>query len=351
MNIQLPQYITGPYAVGTETFSLTDTSRQEVLGPGKGPRRIAVRMYYPAPKEAVAGMQKAPIFSDTLLTALLKSFRMKEMPQACLTAEYYLEASHVPEQKFPLIMYNHGYTGYIEGNTYLCCELASNGFIVASLGHAYEAVANVYDDGSCDLYDTTITRKMNPHPLRSTIAQLRLMKAKGTPAELYARFDTFQKKHEGYIMERLPQWAADTLYVVEDLRKRYADYIDFSKGIAATGHSFGGATAYYLCQHGDVITCGANIDGGLFGDYTGMTMNKPFLQIGCPTSYNVETKALLDTTAPVVMETFEDMTHVGFTDAKFYFPRKIFLGKMPGVEMHRRLAKCHLDFFEQYLKQ
>lgn len=62
--IQLPDYITGEFAVGTECFSITDDSRTEVLGPGEGPRKIAVRMYYPTDKSSVKGLEKADVFSE-----------------------------------------------------------------------------------------------------------------------------------------------------------------------------------------------------------------------------------------------------------------------------------------------
>ena len=35
-------------------------------------------------------------------------------------------------------------------------------------------------------------------------------------------------------------------------------------GIGLTGHSFGGAIAYYLCTNDPKYACGINIDGGLF---------------------------------------------------------------------------------------
>lgn len=149
-------------------------------------------------------------------------------------------------------------------------------------------------------------------------------------------------------MERVPEWGKDTMCVVHALKERYEKWIDFSKGIGATGHSLGGATAYYLCQHEEEIACGINIDGGVFGDYGGMVMTKPFLQICCAENYNVETRSLFGTDAPVECEIFEDMKHIGFTDAKFFVPMKALVGKMDANEMYERLAGC--QFLEKYLK-
>lgn len=351
--VKMPNYITGPYAVGTETFSIVDHERTERLGPGEGPRKIYVRMYYPTSKDSVEGKEKAPIFTERTLQELQKTFHFK-MPEGELPkADYYEGAEHVDGQKFPLVIYNHGYGAYAEANTFLCCELASNGYIVATVGHAYEAVANEYEDGSFDLMDKNINKFMYGNffgYLRLVVAQTKLLKAKGTPEELYEKFDVFQKKYGSYMVERIEVWAQDTMCVVRELRTRYAQQVDFSKGIGATGHSLGGATAYYLCHHEEEISCGVNIDGSLFGNYEGMVMKKPFLQICCKENYPTMTRPLLGTEAFARCEVFEGMKHLGFCDAKFFIPVKMMVGKMDGTKMYKRLSACHFEVFDKYLK-
>lgn len=56
-----------------------------------------------------------------------------------LYANFY-ENVDISEGRFPLIMFSMGYKSYVESNTYLLCNLASHGYIVASVGHAYEGV-------------------------------------------------------------------------------------------------------------------------------------------------------------------------------------------------------------------
>lgn len=351
MSIKIPEYITGPYAVGTENFTIVDQERTEILGPGEGPRKIAVRMYYPTDKANVSGLEKADIFTERKLQGLSKAFHFnaKKIDSDLLKGDYYEGVAHVENQKFPLIIYNHGYNAYVEANTFLCCEMASNGYIVASVGHAHEAVANEYEDGTYDMYDKKINKMMYDSVIKTLIAQGKVLKAKGTPEELFEKFDAFQKKHCRYIMGRVTEWAKDTMCVIAELKSRYVEWIDFSKGIGATGHSMGGATAYYLCHHEEEFACGINIDGGLFGEYNGMVMKKPFLQICCKENYNVETRPLFGTEAPVEIEIFESMKHIGFTDAKFFIPLKMVVGKMDAMEMYERLSKLHLDFFGKYL--
>ncbi len=353
MSITLPDYISGEYAVGTECFTIVDDTRTEVLGPGEGPRKIVVRMYYPTEKANVEGLEKADVFTERKLQALAKAFyfNAKKIDPDLLKANYYEGVNHVENKKFPLIIYNHGYNSFVEANTFLCCEMASNGYIVASIGHAYEAVINEYEDGTYDMYDKKINKMMYDSVIKTLIAQGKVLKAKGTPEELFEKFDMFQKKHCKYIMDRVPEWAKDTMCAVNELKTRYEEWIDFSKEIGATGHSMGGATAYYLCHHEEEIACGVNIDGGLFGDWEGLTMKKPFLQICCKENYNVETRPLFGTKAPVQCEIFEDMKHIGFADVKFFISMKVLVGKMDALEMYEKLSALHLDFFGNYLRE
>lgn len=353
MSITLPNYITGTYGVGTERFTVTDDSREEVLGPKCGPRKLEVRLFYPVSKEDTVGKERMKL-SERRAEALKKACMVKELPEGVMRPECYVGVPQA-EGKYPLVIYSHGYgSGVTEANGLLCYELASNGYVVASIGHAYEAAICEFDDGTVAFYDKDI--KIQNNGVKSFFSQMKLMRMEAEPEKVYSYFNELQKKYMGFMLGRLPEWGKDTLCVIHALKKSYGERIDFSKGIGATGHSFGGAVAYWLCQYSEEITCGANIDGGVFGDYAGMVMKKPFLQIGCKMSRNFEVKPLLNTVAPVRSETFDGMTHAGFTDMKFMFdsdsPKaKMIVGKMDGCEMHRRLADLHLEFFGEYLNK
>ena len=52
-------------------------------------------------------------------------------------------------------------------------------------------------------------------------------------------------------------------------------------------------------------------------------------------------KALMDTNAPIEFAIFEGITHLGFTDMKFYVRSKMMMGKMPAQEMSDRLIGLH----------
>lgn len=344
-------YVSGEYAVGTEVFTVVDGERKEQLGNKEGNRKISVRMYYPVSKAEALGKERGRIFSEKKKAAVQKAFHIKKYDEAALTAEYYENVPQAAGEKFPLVMFNHGYNSYVEANTYLCIELASHGYIIASVGHAFEAVENDYEDGSYDLYDKKINKIMYTSMFKAVLAQNKALKKKLSPEEGYKEFVNFQDTYTPYIKNRITEWRKDNVCVLDELKKRYEGRIDFSYGVGASGHSLGGAAAYNLCQYEADFACGINIDGAVFGEYENKTMERPFFQICCKENYNFETKPLLDTTAPVHYAIFSGMKHIGFTDAKFNVPLKAVVGKMNPEIMYKHLSDIHIKFFDKYLKK
>lgn len=343
-------YVSGSYAVGTETFSFTDTGRKEILGNADGYRKIAVRMYYPVFRENVSGKKNAPVLSERKAKAVCKAYFIRKISVEMMTANYYENVPIADDAKFPLILFNHGYNSYIEANTCLCIDIASHGYIIASVGHSYEAVETDFDSESCVLYDKHINKMMFTSIPGAMFAQSKLLKKKLSPEEAYAEFCAFQNKYTPFIKGRVSEWEKDNLSALAEIKKRYAAYIDSSCGTGVSGHSLGGAEAYNLCMNDPEFTCGINIDGALFGDYGEKTMERPFYQICCKENFNAETKPMLNSNAPVYYAIFENMKHIGFTDAKFFLSAANIVGKMDGNIMHRHLSDIHIKFFNKYLK-
>ena len=342
---------TGEYAVGTFTYTVRD-DREEVLKPGTM-RSIASRVYYPVLKESVEGLPKTIALSENMLKGFKQSFMVapsfRKNPEANLS-ECYTGAEKIPEKKFPLIMFNHGYNSYREGNSFLCIELASHGYVVISVAHSMEGMCTEFDDGTVLFYDKSITKKTYEPRLGAAIALYKLMKARDTDEALAHRFDEIQRKYCRFLMSRLPEWVKDNEAALEYARKNLADLIDFEKGVGVSGHSMGGNTAYALCARNNDFVCGINIDGALFGNYTDDIQTKPFMQISCKDNEYVVTRAYIRHTKPVYKVLFRDMRHVGFSDAKHTLPFKSMIGKLDPDVMHENLCKCHLEFFDAYLK-
>ena len=331
---------TGEYAVGTFSYTVYNDREEKMYNAIGTKRSIPVKVYYPVSKESAQGLPKARYMSKATISAIRKNFYVpinyeKVESDGTNRSECYENAPFIEGGRFPLILFNYGYSSFLEANTYLLIELASHGYIVASVGHPYEGMVTTLDDGTVYKQAKGLSSKVYSPFLPSTIALLKLQKAKGTNEELWERFDAMQKKYNRFLIERLPEWKLDT-----------------ANGIGVTGHSFGGATAYALCEdEPETFTCGINIDGGLFGNHDGKVITTPFLQMNCEANKTTVTGAFVKNKNVAYHAVLRDMQHLGFSDLKHVIPLKSQVGKLDPDTAHKTVCSIHLDFFDTYLKK
>ena len=347
---------TGQYAVGTRTFTVYNT-RKEALDPsGKTMRHVPARLYYPVIKGETEGLSKARSMTRSEAAGIKKAFMIplnydKMEASGTNVSEAFVDAPFIADKKFPLIVFNHGYFSYIEGNSFLLIELASHGYFVLSVGHPYEGAGTDYDDGTYTLLDKSLSGKMYHPFLGGILAAAKLTKMKGTLEEQAEFFEVFQNKYCRFIGGRVDEWITDTEIAVDHLKKEFGEHIDFTNGIGISGHSNGGATAYKFCLKNSEYTCGINIDGGLFGDSEGLIMHKPFMQLSCKDNEKVVTKGYLNHTAPAYKVLFRGMKHVAFSDMKYAISSAAMAGKLSPDLAHEYTCKSFLAFFDCYLKK
>lgn len=351
-----PPKPTGEYAVGTMTYTVYNDRKETIPGHEDEMRNIAARVYYPATKESVEGLEKDRTVSRVMAQGIKKAF-MADVHYDKIEAngenrsECYREAPHVPDTKFPLIVFNHGYQSYREGNSYLCIELASHGYVVISVGHSYEAIVTEFDDRTYVQFEKKIKKVMyNKGTLKVVREMNKLKKLTGTMEEKVQTIDTWQKGSVSYLNDRIPEWEADVNAAVNYAKEHFADVIDFETGIGALGHSMGGAVAYALCQDNPEYVCAVNLDGALFGNHDGKIMKRPYLQIDCRPNIYLIYRGFVQKEAPAYRVILEGMQHVGFSDLKHVAPIAMVVGKQNADFAHEIVYKCNLEFFDTYLK-
>ncbi len=345
---------TGPFAVGTTTYTV-HTDREELRAPGSK-RSVPVRVYYPTSQEAVAGRDRARYMSRDVAEGLRKAlhapirYDRREAAGDNVSA-CYPDAPRMDGMAFPPVVYNHGLSSYRESNSFLCIELASQGYAVLAVGHPYDACCAELDDGTCIFFDGELSKKQYDPFWGGMLKAFELTRAKGTHRELARRFDELQQQYCKLILSRVREWEKDTLDAVEHARRAFGDCIDFGGGIGATGHSLGGAVAYMLCLDHPDFVCGVNMDGALFGDTAGKVLTKPFLQISCKGNVKAETRVFVDHTQPVYGAVFGGMQHLGFTDMKHMMNIRLLTGKLDADVMHETVCRLHRELFDVCLKR
>ena len=348
---------TGEYAVGTFTYTVYN-DREETMYNAIGTKRsIPVKVYYPVTKESVKELPKARYMSKATIDALRKNFFIplnyeKVESDGTNRSECYENAPFIEGERFPLIMFNHGYSSFMAAHTFLYIELASHGYIVATVGHPYEGLITELDDGTIFKQAKGIASKVYSPMIPGVMEFMKIQKAKGTNEELWQRFDAAQKKYCGFLIERVHEWELDTKAALKVLKDKYSDKIDFAKGIGITGHSLGGATAYALCEdEPETFTCGINMDGALFGNHDGKFITTPFLQMNCENNKTVVTGAFVKNKNVAYHAILKDMQHLGFSDMKYAIPFKSQVGKLDPAIAHDTVCNIHLEFFDTYLKK
>lgn len=338
--------------VGRYSITLEDKSRYEVLGYSSANRFVETVIYYPVEDSAVEGKSRAKYVYDHKLVQMHPFYKkMLAKYENVINLYEDVEAS---EGKFPVIFFSHGYGGYAEQNQRMIIDLVKTGFIVVSLGHAFEAAVIGMENHGVILQDKKI-KTVSPM-IPALIAQYKLLNSKTNLRDSLDNWNAFQNKYCSFMKSRVQVWADDTTFVLKYLKEQNSnekfllyDRMDFSRGVGATGHSFGGCTAYYLCMNNPEFTCGINIDGGVFGDYEGLNA-KPFMQISCEKNVNLATRTICFRKAEVYRIIFKKMKHIGFSDSKYYAGNKSFVGKLNTEKMELALFSAHREFFSKYLK-
>jgi hypothetical protein len=221
----------GPFAVGTTTLYLDDESRLDPYAPEPGQlRELMLQIWYPASAGTGEGtapcMESADIVAPAIARWLgLPSFFLNHLTLAVSPAV--LEASlPTGTDRYPVVLFSHGYGGFRAQNSNQAIELASHGFIVAAVEHTYGAVVTVFPDGRVAYH--------NPDTLPDSLGEAESLQA------------TRQLGN---------QWAEDLSFTLDTLEEldqgmngnRFTGRLDLGH-VAAMGHSTGGGAAIEFCR-------------------------------------------------------------------------------------------------------
>lgn len=227
--VELPRP-TGRFSVGQETLHLVDRSRTDPWA-SSGPRELMVTMRYPA--RAGTGGPVRYLTSEEARLLIADRGLEQAIPVETLAGTAAHSRSHARPVagRYPLIVLSPGFTVHRSTLTALAEDLASRGYVVASVDHAYESVGTAFPGGrvleclACDKAEA------------------------GTP--MRAVSDN-RARDVSFLLDRLggprPAW-------------RHAGLIDQSR-IAMAGHSIGGASALAAMATDPRVRAGINMDGG-----------------------------------------------------------------------------------------
>ena len=335
----------GPYAVGTFTRLLVDQARPEIYSGRDEPRKLMVQVWYPAqlpPLEAqpAAWMPDAKVVAPEIAEYIgLPRFFLDHLALA-KTSSY----ENLPPAReggpYPLLVFVHGWNGFRQQGTFIMQELASQGYVVASLDLPYGARMVVFPGGSV---------------------------APNNPAALPPSRSLPQDEYEAVARKLVDQWSADidyTLGVLEIINTDPAEplnsLLDMNK-VGIFGHSTGGGATIQFC--GTNARCKAGLTYDAFVRPVSVEVlengtSQPFLYIFSelwPFERNTE---LFDGYYRRVAVSNRVLTilgadHYDFTDLPALSPLAPQLGlkgPIPGAQVQKILKDYTLAFFDLALK-
>lgn len=161
----------------------------------------------------------------------------------------------VEDGNYPLIVFSHGAFGIMDSNASTCQELASHGYVVASMGHPYHSLFLKDANNKITFVDQNF---MN---------------------EVYADNGATDAESEKRIYEKSQKWmelrSADENFALEQIismktsnKQAPFDRIRTDK-IGLFGHSLGGATSVEVARMRSDIDAVIVLEGTMLGEYTG----------------------------------------------------------------------------------
>jgi predicted dienelactone hydrolase len=231
----------GPYQVGTQTFLLTDPSRQELYSDREELRKIMMQVWYPAaprPRDVHAPwMENADIFAPAIADYLeLPPFFLDHL--ALSKSPAFLNTPLAPSKDgYPIILFSHGWNGFAAQNSAQMVELASHGYVVAAMQHTYGAIVTVFPDGQVAFNNPNALPETMPDPGYTDAARLLVNQWSG---DLSKALDFLTEQNT-------------------DLASPFHGALDLSH-VGVYGHSTGGGAVIQFCGIDARCTAGLTQD-------------------------------------------------------------------------------------------
>ncbi len=315
----------GPHCVGTRLLYLIDNSRDAWGGTSTGSHReLMVQLWYPAD----------PVSNRRAVYRRLRETTPKSSHHAVLKTDSFFNAPIATRNApYPVLLFSPAWTGQRTQSTFQMQDLASHGFIVASIDHTYYSGRVAFPDGR------VLDGQSAP--------QLGNFEGTTVPEaiELIGKHVMIEARDQIFVLDRLAAFQREE-------KSPLYEKIDMTR-VGAFGHSIGGAAASEACYLDSRIKAALNIDGWMGADVLNEGLAKPWMVIYGRATENPPSVEELNASPPVVQRYWEmnrqnyaavqanlqrfggyrlyitGANHWNFADRALYSPRRAWTGAGP----------------------
>lgn len=271
------------------------------------------------------------------------------------------------DDKIPLVIFSHGAFGYYQSNASMYMELASHGYVVASIEHPYHSIFTHDSTGKTIVAD----RKFLNDSM--TIGSSDVSEAE--VFEITSEWMKLRLADMNFAIDSIKEGNINNWYIDKDQKEeitKVINLIDTAK-IGLIGHSMGGAAAV-TCGRRDDISAVVDLDGTMLGENIGINGDEilineepyhtPLLNLQNQEHHYQAAEAersgevfsnnvIIKNADTAYCTYFINSGHMDFTDLPLFSPvlaRNLGTGTVDNGEMIDTLNALVLDFLDCYLK-
>jgi predicted dienelactone hydrolase len=247
---------TGPFAVGTTELLWVDEDRSEAFTSDPADRRrVLVQLWYPA--DVAAGAARARYVRRPEEFGEAEDVRRVHHVETNAVADAPLAAE---PSRLPVLFFHHGGSWTRFSSSFLTEELASHGYLVASVEHPGFDRTVLFPDGQPFVADAL------PFPAETG----------DLSADARAAWQHLEEHH-------FTAWRGDAVFALDrvlaldaDAASPFFGRLD-SERVGMLGWSFGGALSIQISADDPRVRAAADLDGQLFGDVWERGTPRPLL--------------------------------------------------------------------------
>ena len=270
-------------------------------------------------------------------------------------------------EKMPLVIYSPGAFGYYQSNASMFLELASNGYVVASIEHPYHSIFTKDSTGRTIIADRDF--------LNDSMTLGSSDESEAEVFEVTSKWMALRTDDMNFAIDSFKAKDTDSWYIEDDQKDgvlKAASLIDTTR-IGLIGHSMGGATAV-TCGRRDDISAVVDLDGTMLGENLGVNGDEiiineepyhtPLLNFQNQEHHDEAVEAerigyaysnntILKNADTAYCTYFANSGHMDFSDLPLFSPvlaKNLGTGNVDNVIMIDTLNGLVVRFFDCYLK-